>query len=216
VAKFTVPLHLEISYSHRSFQEYFVALHILSSPPDLQDKLVNRYWKNELSDNVVNLLVEMNPELIERVLVVPRLDELFKKIGVKRNIGITHTTKYIKIAFKKVNVEKGSVSASWNGFDSNISQVVWLAIKLSGTGVKKDIEEHGEFIDRVTAKYGKEGQKIEYETKKFTYRSPFLKELYGSSSFLSGEYLESAYKGFILLKNKHANHTKSIEDLLGI
>lgn len=207
---------LEISYSHRSFQEYFVALHILSSPPDLQDKLVNRYWRNSLSDNVINLLVEMNPELIERVLVVPRLEELFKKIGVKRNIGITHTTRYLKIAFESINVDKGSISARLTGFDYNISQIVGLAISLSGIDRERDIEEHRAFINRVFLKYGKEGEPVEYATKKLTYKSPLLKELYGSSSFLSGTYLESAYKGFILLKNKHENHTKSIEDLLGI
>jgi hypothetical protein len=207
---------LEISYSHRSFQEYFVALHILSSPPELQDKLVNRYWKNSLSDNVVNLLVEMNPELIERVLVVPKLEDLFQKIGVRKNVGITHTTKYLKLAYDKINVEKNSISATWAGFDSNVSQIVGLGISLSGVKADRDVEKHKEFIDRVSSKYGKEKGKVEYQTKNFTYRSPLLKELYESNCFLSGEYLESAYKGYIVLKKKHDNHTKSIEELLGI
>ena len=211
---------LEISYSHRSFQEYFVALHILSSPPDLQEKLVNRYWKTALSDNVVKLLVEMNPELIERVLIVPTLDELFKKLGVKRNVGITHTTKYIKMVYTTITVSKGSFYASssgfGSGFESNIPQLVSLAIQLSGTRVKIDNEKYQNFIDRVTSRYGEDGVSITYETKEFTHRSSLLKELYESNSFLSGEFLESAYRGFIYLKNKHANHTKSIEDLLGI
>lgn len=73
---------LEISYSHRSFQEYFVSLHILSAPPDVQDVLINRYWKNSLSDNVIKLLMEMNPDLIERILIIPQLDKLFQRIGV--------------------------------------------------------------------------------------------------------------------------------------
>ncbi|MBB3059502.1 NACHT domain-containing protein [Microbulbifer rhizosphaerae] len=207
---------LEISYSHRSFQEYFVALHILASPPELQEKLVNRYWKNSLSDNVVNLLIEMNSELVERVLIVPKLTDLFEKIGVKNSVGITHTAKYIKIAYDKINIENNSISASWSGFNSNISQLVGFAISLSGIINKIDIKKHKEFIERITSKYGENGEKIEYETKTLTYRSPLLKELFESDSFLSGRYLSSAYQGYKILKNKHSNHTKSIEDLLGI
>lgn len=207
---------LEISYSHRSFQEYFVALHILSSPPELQGRLVNRYWKNSLSDNVVNLLVEISPELIERVFIVPKLEELFKKIGVKKNIGITHATKYLKLAFDTIIIERNTVMAVFAGFDSSISQVVFLAISLSGVKPEIDMEEHEGFIKRISSEYGKEGGKTEYETKKLTYRSPLLKELYESNCFLSGEYLECAYKSYMILKRKHDNHTKSIEELLEI
>ena len=86
---------LDIAFSHRSFQEYFVALHINNSAPEIQEKLINRYWKNMRSDNVILLLSEINQDLIERVLIVPKLEALFKEIGVKNNtIGITHATKY--------------------------------------------------------------------------------------------------------------------------
>ncbi len=34
---------LEIAFSHRSFQEYFVALHISTAQPEIQNKLINRY-----------------------------------------------------------------------------------------------------------------------------------------------------------------------------
>lgn len=207
---------LEISYSHRSFQEYFVALHILSSSPELQGKLVNRYWKNSLSDNVIDILVEMNSELIERVLIVPKLEGLFKEIGVRRNVGVTHMTKYIKIAYEKINIDEKKISATLIGFDSNVSQIVRLAILLSGVKFERESGPPSDFLNRISSEYGKEGEIVSYQTKRLTSRSALIKDLYESRCFLSGEYLELAYKGYIHLKKKHDNHTKSIEELLGI
>ena len=80
---------LEIAFSHRSFQEYFVACQISNSSPEIQNKLVERYWQNLYTDNVIYLLWEIDPELIERVLIVPKLEKLFKDIGVKKKVGIS-------------------------------------------------------------------------------------------------------------------------------
>ncbi|MDO3387520.1 NACHT domain-containing protein [Gilvimarinus sp. SDUM040013] len=95
---------LDISYSHRSFQEYFVARAILISSPEVQKSLLERYWINMRSDSVIDLLTEMNPDLIERVLIVPKLKYFFDSLGVKNKIGITHGSKYIKKIYKRLNV----------------------------------------------------------------------------------------------------------------
>ena len=79
---------LEIAFSHRSFQEYFVARYIATATPAIQEKLLNRYWKNISNDNVISLLFEINPDLVERLLFIPKLENLFKEIGVKQKVGI--------------------------------------------------------------------------------------------------------------------------------
>jgi predicted NACHT family NTPase len=97
---------LEIAFSHRSFQEYFVAIYISTASPVIQKELISRYWRNLRADNVINLLLEIDPELIERELFIPVLHELFKKLGVNKKVGITHTAKYLKTCFLIFKLKK--------------------------------------------------------------------------------------------------------------
>lgn len=103
---------LDVAFTHRSFQEYFVAIYIKDAIPEIQDKLINLYCKNIVSDNVIKLLYELNPDLIERVLVIPKLKAMFNEIGVKRDVGVSHTVKYLKRTYTRLNVEQGNISAT--------------------------------------------------------------------------------------------------------
>jgi hypothetical protein len=96
---------LFITFAHRSFQEYFVARFICDSNPELQQRLIERYALNILSDNVMTLLYEMNPELIERAYIIPGIDKLIRVIGLKKKVGITHYTRYIKSLYSSFDSE---------------------------------------------------------------------------------------------------------------
>lgn len=207
---------LEISYSHRSFQEYFVALQISTSAPEIQDLLIERYWKNMTSDNVMFLLAEINPDLVERALIVPHLAKLFNEIGVKNKVGVTHTAKYLKKAFNTFSIDLENISALSGGTNANVSALVHLAIYICD-GYKFPEEPY--FINlhkSIVEKHGTPGEKTSFPTKNLTYKSPLMADIINSKSAFSKEYLQAAYDSFTSIKNKQENRSKNIESLLGI
>jgi predicted NACHT family NTPase len=210
---------LEISYSHRSFQEYFVAIHILSASPDVQKALINRYWKISMSDEVINLLLEMNPELIERTLIIPELEKLFSKIGVTRKVGVTHTTKYLKLCFESINLEADGISATWSSSNSNSSMLAGIAIQRAGISKKlseEQVFDYKNFRDYLVKKYTTGKRRSVFKTKEMSYKTPILAEILESNTFVSVAHLQRSYDAFKILKNKHSNTKKSLEELLGI
>lgn len=207
---------LEISYSHRSFQEYFVALKISTASPDIQEQLVNRYWKNMTSDNVIYLLSEINPELVERVLIIPKLTELFNDIGVKNKVGITHAAKYVKKVYKSLNVDQESLSATMAGIDANASALVHLAISLCENYEFPDKDYFDSHLKKMIEKYGDGENRVEYPTKDLSYKAPIMADTLKSKGAFSREYLQAAYDSLKILKSKHDNRSRNLESLLGI
>jgi hypothetical protein len=54
----------------------------------------------------------MNPELVERCFIIPYIEELERSLSVKRNVGVTHYTRYLKRLAARVNVREADI-----GFD---------------------------------------------------------------------------------------------------
>lgn len=86
---------LLITFAHRSFQEYFVAKFISSSKPKIQQRLIRKYAENVVSDSVLTLLYEMNPELVEAALIIPGIEEIEKTIKLKNKVGISHYQRFL-------------------------------------------------------------------------------------------------------------------------
>lgn len=207
---------LDISYSHRSFQEYFVALQISSASPEIQEKLINRYWRNMTSDNVISLLSEINPELVERVLIVPQLNKLFNELGVKGKVGVTHTAKYLKKSYCTLNIEQDRLSATIEGIDADINAIVHLAVDMCKSYQFPEQSYFEENIKELYKKYGENKKRKEYLTSELSFKHPLMVEILNSKGRFSREYLQSAYETYKRLKHKHDNRTKNLEALLGI
>lgn len=207
---------LEIAFSHRSFQEYFVALHISSAPPGVQNKLLERYWPNINSDNVIELLLEINPDLIERVLFVPILQKLFSDIGVKRSVGITHLAKYFKLVFESWSVDEARISATLFGVKRDVSSILHLAIKHCSAFKFPSLEVFKQQRIDMFAKYSTDGKKVHFKGSELTYRSPFVIDLSKSTGAFSLGYLSAGFEVFKELKTKHANTVQDLDELLGI
>lgn len=202
---------LEISYSHRSFQEYFVALHISFASPSVQESLINRYWTNIRSDNVISLLAEINPELVERVLIVPRLEELFNEIGVKKKVGITHTTKYLKRYYKQFHLLDDSLAASRNHEAGNYVNVVHLSIQMCKNYVFPSQNYFKNFCIELKKTHK---EKRTYPTNNLPQRSPLLMDISNGKGAFSKDYLQASFDAYQKLKLKHANPIINLNDLL--
>ncbi|WP_263220117.1 NACHT domain-containing protein [Pseudomonas atacamensis] len=207
---------LEIAFSHRSFQEYFVALHISSATPEVQDKLIERYWQNMNSDNVIQLLYELNPELVERSLLIPKLTEMFKELGVKREVGITHAAKAFKKQFETLNIEPSRITASSKKVTAGVYDLVSFVAVTSGEYVFPDREIFDEREAVLIQEYGDGTSVLRIPTGKLSYKHPVFNELLNWEGSFSIRYLQAAYMGFKKIKSRHENRLQRLDSLLGI
>jgi hypothetical protein len=207
---------LEIAFSHRSFQEYFVALHISSASPDVQNKLIERYWPNVGSDNVIKLLLEINPDLIERVLFVPVLQKLFSDIDVKRSVGITHLAKYFTLVYESWYIDEDRLSAVLFNAKKDVSTILHLAIEHCSPFKFPSLEVFKERQVEMFAKYGTDGKKVQFKGSELTYRSPFIIDISKSPGAFSVNYLSAGFEVLKELTTKHTNTMQDLDDLLGI
>ena len=97
---------LEITFAHRSFQEYFVARFIRSTLPDVKGELIRRFAGAGESDSVIQLLFEIDPYAVEKHYLLPAIDRIQKKIRLKKKIGITHFLRYLKLVYKGFEISK--------------------------------------------------------------------------------------------------------------
>ncbi|MBD8643701.1 NACHT domain-containing protein [Stenotrophomonas sp. CFBP 13724] len=82
---------LDITFVHRSFQEYFTARFINDSNDEVRIKYLNEIVSEgrNTSDNVIHLLHEINPHFVEESYLIPSLNKLF---GDRKKKKITRAT----------------------------------------------------------------------------------------------------------------------------
>jgi hypothetical protein len=96
---------LELRYAHRSFQEYFVARFIQAAPHDSKVALLERYLGRLGSDEVVSLLFELDPLLVEKHFVLPHLRTLKFELGIENQATGEHLLKYLQRKFSSIGAE---------------------------------------------------------------------------------------------------------------
>lgn len=212
---------LDVAFSHRSFQEYFVALYLSTAAPEVQEKLIKLYWDNMSSDSVLSLLYEINPELVERVLLVPELENLFSVIGVKNKVGVTHAAKYLKVCFTEFIVDPDVFHATpiestkkYKRLDKIGSFVRDYVFQQDGVGI--------EYVEKITrefyAKYGagESREVVVYPTKTLTYKSEFLLDVMNTEGNFSKSYIDDLWDYYKIIKSSNNNKILEINKMLGI
>lgn len=207
---------LEVAFSHRSFQEYFVALYISTEAPEIQAKLIKRYSANIKSDKVISLLYEINPDLVERTLVLPELEKLFVALKVKNNVGVTHSAKYLKLTFSSITISQGRCSAiGRNGVITNdIADLV-------ATDVGGYTYPESDYFLQVDEERAQKYCPLDtgartFQTSKMTYRTPLLKDIIVGEGRFSLKFLRCVFLAYKKMKAKHSNRLESLDTLLGI
>jgi hypothetical protein len=95
---------LEITFAHRSFQDYFVARFIQFSPPDHKVALLERFIPRVRSDDVIPLLFEMDRYIVEKHYVLPRLAQLREELGVLNGVQVQHLVRYMQHKYSEIVV----------------------------------------------------------------------------------------------------------------
>lgn len=217
---------MDIAYSHRSFQEYFVALYISTAAPKVQKKLIERYWLKSDSDSVISLLYELNPDLVERVLVVPQLRVFFRQIGVDETLehaGVCdeNVVRYIKLVCEEIRLERdGFVAFGKNLFakfeDKRPSDIVSFAMN----NIEKFKPRHKSYYDRLAVdlvrKHSKFASFLAVKTVHMEAIDPVVKDLLAAETVYSRFYIVALFDLYLRLKDKHDNYESDFDDLLGI
>jgi len=206
---------LEVTFSHRSFQEYFVATHISQAAPDVQHTLIERYRVRMRSDLVIELLQEINPELVERELILPCLERLFNRVGMKKKAGVTHAAKMFKEYYEELIISQDHIMGTFSSTDANEIDVLRLAVRAYGNYSFMGHEEHQKLTTRLINEYSPEpGALIKYKNKDFHIRNECFKEILLGKGGFSVSYCNAGMEIYKSLKSKHDRRLESLDNLL--
>lgn len=101
---------LSLTFTHRSFQEYFTALYIKDCPyPNKIYKLIDKVVLSNQS-NICTMLYDMNPNLLENMWIKPKLEELLSDDDVldmqQKEYKVKEVISYIYISDESRNNDK--------------------------------------------------------------------------------------------------------------
>ena len=212
---------LEVMYTHRSFQEYFVAQYIISVSDEIQKRLLQRYCKFGMSDNVIDLVQELNLESLERNLLIPKLVEVFSKLQVSSGVGISHATRYLRLVYSKIEISKVHSRASLRGEEEGgIASVLYLAVRICDTyifpGSEYFAEQHGKLVDKHSETFERlaEDGMLTLEGSEIRYQMPLMRDILEGEGVFSIRYVRAGHRALKLLQKKHAESMETLDKLL--
>lgn len=198
---------LLITFTHRSFQEYFTARFIAEAKPSVQQDLINRYYKNVITDNVFKILYEMNPDLIENYYIFPVIEKMKKVIDEQGEIIIEKYIEYLKENFHSFWFKNGELHS-----------ILGTAIGAKSEGLIHFLINNfhnlvpWEFRTRKTVKIHSKGE-LEIQTKDITREDPIVHYLL-YSNYASFSQLKYIVKIGKKLKEQRINSDSSLTEIL--
>jgi len=206
---------LSIVYSHRSFQEYFAARFISEARSDVQERLIKKYSSQVILDNVLAMLHEMRPEVVEQYYIVPALNELFAYLGIKGRIGLPHHRKFVLALFNSISMHPdgfgGTVSSKYG---VRFHQSTRFALYRCGHLVGWKGYGGGSKQKAMIAKYQGILKSTEIDLHKSEHRDGFIKDLAASDGHFSLVTLRKLIEIRDALIKKAKRGEQSLENIL--
>jgi hypothetical protein len=211
---------LVLTFPHRSFQEYFAAKFVADSSNEVQKGLIQKYSTLLRSDNLMKLLYEMRPYLVERHYLAPALTHLFNLLKVKRAVGVTHYVRYIKHFVSSFNVSPNGISAaikSMEGF--NTLDVLRFcknhAEQLLGQPVRSKESPDEWFFHKYHDASSADEETIVYSSS-LTSRSEFTKDMAKYGGAFSMEWLQVGFAALAAIKAKDHEVAMTLGEILDL
>ncbi len=203
---------LNISFTHRSFQEYFCAKFISEANTEIQRKLLNKYLPSTNSDTVLKLVSEMNLECVEINLLQPHLEKLFKNINVKKSITDENYKMYLSLYFKSIGISDGRISSIMFNKTKSVFQLLNLIDQIKPDYFEKNIDI--KVFDLKFEKYGKSNINININD------AIKDKELFDKINVLfhytDKKYLKFLFEYYNAIKRKIIENGKSLKSILDL
>lgn len=94
------------TFTHRSFQEYFSALFFVSAPEEQQAELIEKFVPRLDQDQTLDLAHGMNPLLVERLLIIPYLEELRSKAKLTTTPSRASFFRYLHLHYQALSMSE--------------------------------------------------------------------------------------------------------------
>jgi len=203
-----------LSFTHRSFQEYFAAKFIVSAQSNIKKELLEKYQSNIREDSVYKLVHELDPDFIEFEILIPFLNNLFKEIKLNKNIGILNYLRFIKVMWTKFEFRNGKLIGTVK--DGIVNELVYFIILNINTnnGLKPLERKESEWINEMKKKSKNDSKPITYYTKDLKAADKASKEFYSSSRFFSKGALELLKEVKNKIESRKIHTSEKLFDLL--
>jgi len=211
-----MPDGINITFTHRSFQEYFAAQYIATAKESIQKKLLKREFKDFETNEMLSLLLEIDPDLVETEVLIPRLELILNKINYKKDNPERNYCALNRLICKEMQIELGPSKKDY--------QLVW-----SDTGSLSNflrflkrtypprllISSKDKLIKKFMKLYSNspDGEKFTIRTEDLKPNTKLLKDLMSIMPrlFHDSEHLASLCS---TLKQNQKNKQQSIKDIL--
>jgi hypothetical protein len=205
---------LEITFAHRSFQEYFVARFIQNSPPEVKAKLVERFETNVNVDTVMALLWEIDPYIVERYYILPKLAQIRESVGPYAILGTPQLLKYLRYMYVDFTRDGGMLHSTLRHPD--IHMAADFAYQRYRGDWANISDEEDAYIDAELASAFKadHGDKDAVYTRNLKARGQFVRTLAGVGMLWGTAYLQDLMAIEEEIRAKHESNRESLENLL--
>lgn len=207
---------LFITFSHRSFQEYFASRFIVNSDSTMKMRLLKKYQTEINDDNVYKLCHELDSDFLEYEIIYPFLVELFDKIGLKKTVNISNYLKLIRIMWTRFFFSKGNLYGTVNTEDQSNAVVRFIVLNITNSIVdnKYFIGKQSLLLNQLIENSKVDKQEIEFKTKSLTNKHEITIELYKNGNYFSKKLLDLLLKIKIDLEIKKKNRIDKLEEFL--
>ena len=215
---FLVQDGLFLTFTHRSFQEYFTAKFIVNTHDQkIKKELLKKFYPDLWRDNIYELVYELDPTFFETDIILPFLNEFFTRIGLKKKVGKTNFMKYCKVIYKHIEVDpkRGGLAGLINDSKAfHMIQIIYQHVPNLNSYPHIDMGESKlkkELIDECE-KEGKERQVFSFSS--ITTRDFFFNRLFNSDSYYSPKELEYLVSIRDFLEKKHRGINNDLTKLV--
>ena len=207
---------LQVTFAHRSFQEFFAARFIQQAPPEHKLRLIERFRDTMRSDAVIQLLFEMDRNSVEKVVLLPALASFRSELGFKKSLTTSQYLKALRQVYSAFNVYnstkvRDSVSATVRPgllFDV-VMFVETRYLQSRQWQTKEPSRPLGELL---RSEFGGDSVK----SSDLTEQSELLRAMRDGSVFWGKELFEAVFDVEDMIRAEHAQSKLSLQELLGV
>lgn len=100
---------LFLTFTHRTFQEYFAAKFIVSNDNETKLKLIYKYGLSMNTDNVYDLIYDLDTDFFETQVILPFINTHFDKISLQGEVTEEVFLKHLKLLWDDLEIIKGNI-----------------------------------------------------------------------------------------------------------
>ncbi len=94
------------TFTHRSFQEYFTSIFLVTNASDNKFKLIDKIAFVNDRDDVIPMVFDINKDLLEQEWIVPRMESMVKELSIFPDTA-EGRVKYLSLMYQSLIVHEG-------------------------------------------------------------------------------------------------------------